>query len=178
MKRQIKHMIKYKYLPFSTGKKVSHWRSAPCSSSHAAVHAGLTEKEASLDCVSYFPQPAAAAACACRIPHTKLTAYAKPCASKCRKPAHTNFQCAMLCCLCSAAIRAAQGGRFSQVADRGTGAWLQHEFQGSGGLASSGCAAKQHTSAQRGPRLLLCVLGWCGQILTDRCTFGCCSRIR
>jgi hypothetical protein len=29
MKRQIKHMIKYRYLPFSTGKKVSIcWRSA------------------------------------------------------------------------------------------------------------------------------------------------------
>lgn len=51
MKRQIKHMIKYKYLPFSTGKKVGLWRSAPCSSSHtwnAAVRAGLIGKEASL----------------------------------------------------------------------------------------------------------------------------------
>ena len=33
MKRQIKHMIKYKYLPFSTGKKV---KTPFCDSAYAA----------------------------------------------------------------------------------------------------------------------------------------------
>lgn len=82
MKRQIKHMIKYRYLPFSTGKKVGALR----------LH-GYSDDEGAASATKFMTCRLARFCC-----HNMLT----PCA-------------ALRLLLLFAAIRAAQGGGFSQV---------------------------------------------------------------